>query len=296
MNEKIKLTKNADGTYWTFIHRVGREQYVEVEFIYPNEKSKWYIPISDKRKAIDYELTNPLSKELKSYLENCYNDLMPEKIEEWKTKHPVKNDNTNGDNIIKLLYDFVPKVVNIGKNDQKPIQTLKDSGYSISTIIVGKEAKRQLIPFSKFGATKVMETMSPSFRKKVITFLGSIDAYENKKEPKFLLPDHKFPEERWDSTIAVQNTLAITEEEARNKFQLLTNQRNQEKREACKKCYLTKERQCPFDIEFYYEGGKNWDSNIPEVGKEAEKGCVGCGWYDIQKWREELNKKLKENK
>lgn len=51
----------------------------------------------------------------------------------------------------------------------------------------------------------------------------------------------------------------------------------------------TKKRGYPFGVKFYYAGSEDWDSNIPEKGKEAEKGCVGCGWYDLLKWKEELN-------
>ena len=38
---------------------------------------------------------------------------------------------------------------------------------------------------------------------------------------------------------------------------------------------------------------ENWDSSIPKNGKSAEKGCIGCAWYDIERWRQELIKKLK---
>jgi len=34
-------------------------------------------------------------------------------------------------------------------------------------------------------------------------------------------------------------------------------------------------------LPFFYEGNENWDPSIPIKGKSAEKGCVGCGWYDI---------------
>lgn len=50
-----------------------------------------------------------------------------------------------------------------------------------------------------------------------------------------------------------------------------------------------------FGIPFYYEGNENWDESIPKTGKDAEKGCVGCPWYDIKKWREELIKTLEKN-
>lgn len=37
-----------------------------------------------------------------------------------------------------------------------------------------------------------------------------------------------------------------------------------------------------------------WDDSIPTKGKAAEKGCEGCPWYDIEKWRRILNEKIKE--
>lgn len=40
--------------------------------------------------------------------------------------------------------------------------------------------------------------------------------------------------------------------------------------------------------------GPEWDPNIPTKGKEAEAGCIGCPWYDIERWRKEVIKKLEE--
>ena len=87
----------------------------------------------------------------------------------------------------------------------------------------------------------------------------------------------------------------MTDEEIQQKFQLLTNQRNQQKREICRRCYQTGKRGVIFGIPFYYEGNENWNESIPKTGKDAEKGCVGCPWYDIKKWREELIKTLEKN-
>lgn len=75
----------------------------------------------------------------------------------------------------------------------------------------------------------------------------------------------------------------------------MTNQRNLQKREICRKCYQTKQRGYPFGIKYWYEGNEQWDTSIPNKGKEAEQGCVGCGWYDFEKWRNALNKKLNSN-
>ena len=48
-----------------------------------------------------------------------------------------------------------------------------------------------------------------------------------------------------------------------------------------------------FGIKFWYNGTtEDWPKEVPRKGIEAEIGCEGCGWYDVAKWREELNKKL----
>ena len=138
------------------------------------------------------------------------------------------------------------------------------------------------------------ETWSLELRKRIIKVLNAIDVYENVKSP-HCLPDHKFSEIRWDENTKSENPDDMTDEEIQQKFQLLTNQRNQQKREICRRCYQTGKRGVIFGIPFYYEGNENWDESIPKTGKDAEKGCVGCPWYDIKKWREELIKTLEKN-
>ena len=59
----------------------------------------------------------------------------------------------------------------------------------------------------------------------------------------------------------------------------------------CRKCFQTEKRGVIFGIDFFYEGGKNWTSK-QKKGKDAEKGCFGCGWYDTSVWRKNLNAKL----
>jgi hypothetical protein len=66
------------------------------------------------------------------------------------------------------------------------------------------------------------------------------------------------------------------------------------KSRSCENCIKTGKRGSPMGIDFWYFGGQNWDQNIPPKGKDAEKGCIGCGWYDFEKWRNSLNQKLTE--
>ena len=86
----------------------------------------------------------------------------------------------------------------------------------------------------------------------------------------------------------------MTDGEIRKKFQLLSNQRNQQKREVCRSCFQTGKRGIIYGIPYFYEGTEYWDDNIPKTGKNAERGCVGCAWYDISKWRSSLIALLKE--
>ena len=70
-------------------------------------------------------------------------------------------------------------------------------------------------------------------------------------------------------------------------------QRNQQKREVCRKCFQTNKRGLIYGINYFYKGTIEWDEKIPKIGKKAEEGCVGCGWYDIKKWRDSLNTKIR---
>jgi hypothetical protein len=84
----------------------------------------------------------------------------------------------------------------------------------------------------------------------------------------------------------------LSEFEIKQKFQLLDNQRNLQKREVCRKCFQTNQRGIIFGIKYFYKGTEIWDKKIPKIGKEAEEGCIGCAWYDIIIWRDNLNQLL----
>ncbi len=131
-------------------------------------------------------------------------------------------------------------------------------------------------------------------RKRILSVLDNKDAYEGKKVTSSLLPDHKFSEIRWDDNTKEENPDTMTDNEIRDKFQLLTNQRNQEKREVCRKCYQSGQRGTIYGIMYFYEGTIVWDETIPKKGKDAEKGCIGCPWYDIDTWRRHVQHKLNE--
>lgn len=181
-------------------------------------------------------------------------------------------------------------------NPARRYQTLKDDGYYIP---VDASASRRtggtrllLLPIPK-GNPVTYETWPPRLRDEIIAVHESRDAYDLRVKPGgSLIPDHKFPEIRWDGETKRESLAHLGEEDIRNDFQLVTNQINQTKREVCRKCYQTNLRGFPFGIEFWYQGGREWPKDVPLIGKAAEQGCVGCGWYDLAAWRNALNAKL----
>ena len=100
---------------------------------------------------------------------------------------------------------------------------------------------------------------------------------------------------RWDDETSRQQTdyRNMTDENIRERFQLLKKSNgnvshNLLKSRACEVCFDTGRRGTPFGIRHFYSGGPHWE------GKDAKdpRGCIGCGWYDVEKWRESLNQHL----
>ena len=180
-------------------------------------------------------------------------------------------------------------------NSARRIQNIKDAGYTLASLPRPgglKGYNRILLPLplhSEMG----YETFTPQFKARVIRLLRERNAFEARvTAKKALIPDHKFSEVRWDDETKAENSMEMTDAEIIQKFQLLDNQRNQQKREICRRCFQEGIRGTIYGIHYFYEGGEKWDPSIPKVGKEAEKGCIGCPWYDIELWRKMLNKEL----
>lgn len=101
---------------------------------------------------------------------------------------------------------------------------------------------------------------------------------------------------RWNEITSKQKTdyQGMTDDDIRARFQLLKKSNgnvshNLLKSRACEDCFETGERGTPFGIRYFYAGDERWQG---EDATDA-KGCVGCGWYDIDAWRASLNRKLR---
>lgn len=268
------------------------EKYVRVTFIQDNGfKWKTVVPFYIRRSGLFLET----EEELADYLKSIKQYFTEEKMEEWRRTEKAKWASTNALVTREFFYvllsfkeetEFPPN-----DNPARRIQDIKEAGYTLASIprSVNGKTSRILLPIplnDKMG----YETFTPQFKAKVIRLLRGINCYEAKPtNPKALIPDHKFSEVRWDEQTKAENPLDMSDEDIIQKFQLLDNQRNQQKREVCRKCFQEGIRGTIYGINYFYKGTEKWDSTIPEVGKAAEKGCEGCPWYDIEKWRKMLN-------
>jgi hypothetical protein len=103
---------------------------------------------------------------------------------------------------------------------------------------------------------------------------------------------------RWGN-VEEKLELNLSEAEIKAKFQLLkkddAGNHNLLKSRSCENCLKTEKRGTPFGIKFWYKGDENWSDKIPQTGAKAEEGCLGCGWYNFEKWRTELNRKLEQD-
>jgi len=286
-------------------HTKASEKYIDVTFLY--EKFPPYncsIPIEYRRTGTEIE-----DNDIDAYLEEVYEKINPTNWKNWKSEQVNFWKTKPGATITKRFFDVLTDKFDWcciscelpqNPNWARRIQDIKEFGYTIATDTKRycQKCKKNttqllLLPLPRGGITGY-ETWSKELREHIIKLLETYDAYEAKVTKKEgLLPDHKFPEIRWDEETRRKSLEDLSVKEIKNDFQLLTNQRNQQKREICRYCYQTGQRGLIFGIPFFYKGTMEWDKNIPQRGKEAENGCIGCAWYDIKRWRQELVKKLK---
>lgn len=292
LNNNIKIIKN-------YYHTKASEEYLEVLFTYDENEWSGLVPIVYRRTGLDLHTT----EEIHEYLNRVYEELRFENYPKWLNDQEVFWKDKKRAVVTKSFFDALSNCnwncvsckMPSNPNFARRIQDLKEFGYTISTDTnkycencKSNKTHLRMLPLPRLSIDgNGYETWSPKLRKRIISVLNQYDVYEDRYNPN-CLPDHKFSEIRWDNETKEINSDDMTDAEIRAKFQLLTNQRNQQKREVCRNCYQTGQRGKLYEIPFYYEGDENWDNNIPKNGKEAERGCIGCGWYDIEKWRNEL--------
>lgn len=287
-------------------HLKASEKYIDVTFKYDSFNYNTSIPLEYRRTGTSIE-----DKDIDAYLEQVYQELNPKNRDQWKKEQisfwaTKPNASITKSFFDKLIETFDWTCVNCSlpqnPNWARRTQDLKDFGYTISTKWTdlcpkcGNRCTQLIIIPIKRGGINGYETWSKELRQRIIKVLKSYDSYEAKYIPKeSLLPDHKFPEIRWDEYTKRQSLENLSDQEIIRDFQLLSNQRNQQKREVCRNCFQSNKRGIIYGIKYFYSGNEDWNPSFPKIGKESEKGCFGCGWYDIQAWRNSLTKVLSAN-
>lgn len=285
-------------------HLKASESYIQVEFKYERNTLNYWIPIVYRRTGLNLVST----EEIEKYLQDIYPLLNPSNRLNW-LKEQQEFWEIEKSNAIetKRVFDIIStgewtcigcKVDN--QNWARRFQDIKEFGYTFSTNtpVQCPDCKKKttfvqviMLPRYYNNADNGYETWSRKLRNRILKTLSNYDVYEAKISNN-LLPDHKFPEIRWGKGSKGVNSVDMTEAEIRFKFQLMSNQRNLQKREVCRNCFQTGKRGIVFGINYFYEGDANWDPLIPSIGKDAEKGCIGCAWYDLDKWRKSLLEKI----
>lgn len=302
----MKLNENIQLFPERLFHTKASEEYVHVIFNYPDAEFKWdgWVPVEYRRTGVS--ISEGDKGALTEHLNDLYFQMHPSNFAAWKKEQDEYWSSTRSVETKEIFYILADgkwhcRNCDISNpNFARRVQELKEIGYTIATQINyhcpkcgnNKSTRLILLPINRIElAGNGYETWSPALRSRIIKVLGGIDVYENAAK-RSCLPDHKFSEIRWDDETKAENPAGMTDKEIREKFQLLSNQRNQQKREVCRNCFQTGQRGTIYGISFYYEGGPQWDANIPEKGKAAEQGCIGCPWYDIARWRKELSARL----
>lgn len=294
----VKLLENTNIIIQTFRgHGKASECYVDVTFI-QEDGFTWetIVPYVNRRAGLFLKS----EEELAAYLKKLKPYFQKAAMQKWRDAERKVWEHSKAyvtKQFFFALLTFTPVIkFPPNNNPARRIQDIKDAGYTIATIrnYQGTGTARILLPIPK-TVEMGYETYSTQFKARLIRLLKGINAYESKPTTRNgLIPDHKFSEIRWDRDTKAKNPMDMTDEEVVQKFQLLDNQRNQQKREVCRNCFQTGKRGIIYGIPFFYEGGSDWDSSFPTIGKTAEKGCLGCAWYDIARWRNELIKFLND--
>jgi hypothetical protein len=284
-------------------HQKASEAYVNVTFKYETSSFNWDIPIEYRRTGTHF--LEKSKEELIEYLSKVFEDCNPNKFDAWRKEQVRFWAEKPNAGTTKAFFDVLVKSFtwmsvesDFPKNPNwaRRIQDIKEFGFTLATNTAMYDKKLGancthilLIPLPRGGITGY-EVWSKEQREKIITVLGAYDCFEGKVMKKEgLLPDHKFPEIRWDENTKRLDLSSLSSLDIKRDFQLLNNQRNQQKREVCRSCYQSGERGKVFGINFFYSGSYKWDKTIPIRGKNSEKGCVGCAWYDMEKWRQAIN-------
>jgi len=215
-------------------------------------------------------------------------------------KHPF-NEGTKLAAIFTILSDgewHCGKHELPGTQPAKAIQIIRRHGFSIEndtrhcSVCKDKIVHRRLVSTEPCSPSFVRMQIPSALRQRVLNYYKNIEAISMREMlPNQLEIDHRFPQVRWSKDESY--SLSMSEEELHEKFQLLTRQNNLWKSRYCEHCEKTGERGTFIGIDFFAEGGPEWDKKF---SKDDEHGCRGCFWHNPDKWRKALNDLIKRKR
>ncbi len=286
-----------------------QDYYLGVTFRYTAKTWNGAIPIKSKYQGTDIPLT---LADVKNWTLQCYAELDPGKNQVWQNEQRQFWENRQAFDT-QAVFDALNGMESLTKwqcrkcgpvpqSNPQPaarIKALKQMGYYIATVkrecatCGGKQYFDLLIRLQRNATNNEKRfTISVSLQNKIKSALPLKDAcFDSAQMPSELIIDHKFPSSRWVNGETVNET-TMSDEEIKNKFQLLTNQTNLQKERYCKRCVSTGTRGDFFGIKWFYDGDEKWRG----ASKADEKGCVGCCWYDLELWKKQFNQFLSKKK
>lgn len=165
-------------------------------------------------------------------------------------------------------FEFVSNVGGRGEYDRRYCETCDD------------ETTHRKLKYAFPSAKPITrQEMPESFKQRVRDLYDHRDAFDLSSPGGTPEVDHRRPRIRWDEPEDFDYE-EMSEEEIREHFQILSGKNNLLKSRKCEQCVETGERPTFYGIDFYYEGGAEYDEEV---------GCEGCGWYNPHKWRDAVN-------
>lgn len=180
-------------------------------------------------------------------------------------------------------------------NSGQPAATfreIKKLGYKFEETTPGRWARNMICPVCGTERTHYkLLSLEPEFEEKqrisidsktrtrILKLLDMTDAFSGASITSTPEIDHKIP---WTRLVSDIDASSLTDVEVKQHFQLLTREHNLLKDRMCGFCKLNNRRPPFWGINFWYKGDEQYKGS-----------CVGCGWYDGVKWKEEINKLLR---
>lgn len=177
----------------------------------------------------------------------------------------------------------------------KALQMIRQAWYKMEQVGANYEKRmfcevcQRKTPFRKLVSLEKEEesiertkSLNTKLKERIIKLFWNKDAFLD-YEPTWrkIEVDHRIPQVRWLEK--EEDYINMTDEQLLDKFMLLVREHNLLKSRNCERCERTWKRQSFFGINFFYE----WDENYNE-----DLWCKWCWWYNPEKWREKLNKKI----